>query len=123
MELERKYGSVVRRHFKIISSVEEEYSIWYNMGMPDDARKQKIISLCEEDIALSPIVKSYFLESNPGEPLPSYESYKRLAILYEKTKDYERAHDVCLRALESGFVSEGGGRTVHSRLARLERKR
>ena len=50
-----------------------------------------------------------------------YSSYKRLAIIYEKRKEYMNAIDVCVRAIRAGFVDDDTSGKMYGRLARMIR--
>ena len=54
--------------------------------------------------------------------LINYETFQRLAIIYEKQKEYEKAIDICKYAIEVGFYKDGTSGQMPGRLARLIKK-
>ncbi len=92
--LSTKGGSIKNEHFMYNSLIISYYKQRNNR---DDAI-EKCIEYCKKDIE----IVDEFLESWDGEP-PRIPSFKRLAIIYKKQKEYEKAIDVCDKAIERGL--------------------
>ena len=121
-----KYSSIIRAHFNYIEKINMLYSVISNLESCFSPKMQKVIDLCIEDIKLAPLYKEYWLENakicNFSETLPSYPSFQRLAIIYEKQKEYQKAIDVCNYAIQLGFYRDGTLGQMPGRLARLIKK-
>lgn len=126
-----KYKAV-DRHFEIIEAISKT---------KDEAR---LIALCTEDIKLvhsfkreyaaqekenaewlKKINKEHNIKAKPPKPAPlpkSYPSFKKLAIIYEKHKEYDKAIQVCEEAISSGFTYDGTDGGMKARLKKLKEK-
>lgn len=89
----------------------------------------KVIDLCNEDIGLAKLFKAYWEDlqktgyyEEAYDRLPVYPSFKRLAIIYDKRKDYDKAISICQQAIELGYVDDGTDGQMPGRIARLMRK-
>ncbi len=121
-KLEKKYSRFTNRHYELIEEIKEAYSVILNLKGIDAKEMQQVIDLCFEDIELAPILKEYWTQAYPEHNLPSYPSFKRLAIIYEKRKEYDQAIEICKQAIELGYISDGSS-GMRGRLARLIRKK
>ena len=131
--------SAIERHYEIISLLETEKD------------QQKIKQLCIEDISLLPAFKEETKKQGDKaakeamefdkklglkiEPfsyyqalrsqcycIPRFPSFKTLAIIYEKEKDYDNAIKICQLAIDEG---QGNDRTkggMNGRIEKLKKK-
>lgn len=123
---EVKYHSIIQAHFNYVEKINMLYSVVATLESCESSKMQKVIELCMEDIKLAPLYKEYWIENakicNFPETLPSYPSFQRLAIIYEKQKEYQKAIDVCNYAIQLGFYRDGTLGQMPGRLARLIKK-
>ena len=108
----------VSEHFKNLTKINSTYSELYNLGDFSSIRMDALIDLCKRDISLAEEFISAF-RSNHQEVPPTYGTFKRLAIIYEKRKEYENAIKVCQKAIDLGFTDKDA---MYGRLARLQKK-
>lgn len=52
----------------------------------------------------------------------NYDSFERLAIIYEKRKEYDKAIEVCMHAIQLGFSRDSTSGQMPGRMARLMKK-
>jgi tetratricopeptide (TPR) repeat protein len=109
---------IIIEHFKNIEDIEKKYSVLYNLKDFHGQRMDNLISQCIRDITIS---EEYVaIHKKYGEEIPpSYVSFKRLAIIYEKRQEYDNAIQVCIKAIELGFTDNN---EMYGRIARLLRK-
>lgn len=109
---------VINEHFKNIEDIENKYKVLYNLKEFFGPRMDNLIDHCERDIS---IVEEYIaVHHRFGQQIPpSYVSFKRLAIIYEKRQEYDAGIEVCLKAIKLGFTDNGD---MYGRVARLLRK-
>lgn len=127
-ELDNKYSKIVKQHYEYIEKIGMLYTIANNLSLPDSPQMQKVIDLCLKDIALAPQLADYYIQwaklynEDVKTALPTYPSFKRLAIIYEKQKEYEKAIEVCNQAIKLGFYKDDTTGQMPGRLARLIKK-
>ena len=109
---------VIKEHFKNIEDIENKYKVLYNLKDFFGPRMDNLIAHCERDIS---IAEEYIaVHHRFGQQIPpSYVSFKRLAIIYEKRQEYDAGIEVCLKAIKLGFTDNGD---MYGRVARLLRK-
>lgn len=129
MAIEKRYEAIIKRHYELTEQIGVAYTIANNLSVPDSPEMDKVIDLCKEDIGLSKPFKAYWEElSKTGyyeeayDRLPVYPSFKRMAIIYDKRKDYDKAISICQQAIELGYVNDGTDGQMPGRMARLMRK-
>ncbi len=109
---------VLTEHHKNIEEIEAKYSLLYNLKKFDSPEMDELIEQCKRDIFIADEYVS--LHKHYGAEIPpSYVTFKRLAIIYEKRGQIKEAIDVCTEAIELGFTDKD---TMYGRLARLQRK-
>jgi hypothetical protein len=119
--IEKKYKACNDNHFKNLTKIDSKYSALNSSKIYYGKNMDILIALCEKDIALASEFRQYNLKQYPTKNLPSYGTFKRLAIIYEKRKEYEKAAQVCARAIKMGFYNDGTDGQIFGRLARLLR--
>ena len=120
-----KWSHIIIRHAEFTREISAAYSRARFNKKPIDyhsCEMQYVIDLCQQDIALAEDYKQYLMSLKRPlfEHEKAYPSFRTLAIIYEKQKDYEFAIAVCEHAIELGFTCEAGSKTdMLHRLNRL----
>lgn len=127
--VQKRYEAVIKRHYELNEQIGVAYTIANNLSLPNSPEMEEVIDLCNEDIELSKVFKEYWEEllktgyhEEVYDRLPVYPSFKRLAIIYDKRKDYDKAISICQQAIELGYVDDGTDGQMPGRIARLMRK-
>ena len=92
--------SIENEHFMYNSLIKAYYKERNNR---DDAI-EKCIEYCKRDISII----DEFLSSWNGDP-PRIPSFKRLAIIYEKKGEYEKAAEICNKAIDRNLSDKTKG--------------
>lgn len=105
--------TVADHHFELLAALKEEKD------------PQRIKEICLEDIALAKEFARFCRkEYGKDTPLPpSYPSFKKLAILYEREKNYDAAMKVCKKAIAAGFPKDGTQGGMAARIEKLQLKK
>lgn len=111
--IENLYKPIMNKHFSLIETYESLYSSALKAGL-NSPSMNNVVRLCEEDIALSPKIKEYCEALNV--PLFTLPAYKRLAILYTKQKQYDKAIEICDASIRIGNLPDD----FRARKAKLE---
>lgn len=98
-------GAVLDRYFEALESMK------YARGAERERIAADLVREAEK-------VRAAFLAEYPGEPLPQFPAYERLAIELEKQGRLADAAQICRLALDQGWQDVGFGH----RIARCERK-
>lgn len=125
--LNKKYRPILDEHTKLLEKIGSQYTVARELGGYEGADMDKVIELCEKDMALAEHVIEFDRLYNEirgitHEPPMPYQSFKRLSIIYEKRGDYERAAMACKRALDLGITRDGTEGGMLGRFARLSKK-
>lgn len=127
-ELDDKYRKVLNTHFKLLERIKMNYTVVMNLGDEFSPQMDKVIQDCKTDISLANEIYDYYskrakLDSvSLEDAIPTFDSFKRLAIIYEKRKEYQKAIDVCQKAIDIGFYKDGTDGQIPGRIARLYKK-
>lgn len=126
-QLEKQYRTALQTHSKNEENIDQLYSIASGMNNVHSDVMAKVVSMCLEDIKMAPEVIRYQKEWDIlyfGELSPSYSysTFKRLAIIYEKQKHYQKAIEVCEDAIALGATNDGTEGGMQGRLVRLKKK-
>lgn len=111
-------GKMEAEHYRNSQKIETNYSILYQARTFHGSKADQLIALCKKDIELAPALKDFW--GATGSVPPSYGTFKRLAILYERRKEYDEAISVCKQSLELGFLEGKPGQT-QARIVKLLR--
>lgn len=126
-QIQNKYKTVLKEHYDNLEKIGMLYTVANNLTLPNSPQMEQVINLCLKDISIAPLFKEYCLEikkfqTNPTNALPNYESFKKLSIIYEKQKNYDKAIDICRQAIDLGYILDGTTGQMIGRLARLIKK-
>lgn len=132
----QKWQAVTDEHARLLNEIGVAYAVASNLNLPDSPQMQHVVELCRKDIALADkliqaqieiqnvrVANEWSDQKELSEILPSFPTFKRLAIIYEKQKKYDEAIAVCQRAVELGFIKDGTNGQMPGRIARLLRKK
>lgn len=124
--IEKQYDKFIKVHYNLLERIGYQYSVAINQSNIFNQESEKCIRLCKEDIKIASIMKEYFekehiVRQQTG-ALPSYPSFKYLAMLYEKQQNYQSAIYICIDSIKLGFLSDGTSAGMQGRLAKLIKK-
>lgn len=110
---------VVARHFECLEKVVENYNNVTKNKAYFGKYAETVIANGLEDIAIAPEFIKCCKEND--ELIPTYPSFKILALLYEHREEYEEALIVCKQAVNLGFVDDGTKGTMTKRIEKLKK--
>lgn len=137
---EKRFRPLANKHARLIEKIGQMYTVASNLYDVNGPQMQKVIDLCLQDIALLPDYRDaykrlcdynnrYYQQNPIGNyqgveyyPIDSWDSYRRLAIILEKQKQYKRAIEVCEQAISNGITKDGTAGGFVGRAAKLTRK-
>ena len=118
-----------------VSALERHYQLIEAIGKEKD--EDKLIKLCIEDISIAEDFKAEYYAKAKKEISdmnlkgkaardyislpPCYPGFEKLAIIYEKRKDYDSAINICDSSIRAGFLGKDG--SMIERIKRLQVKR
>lgn len=132
--VQNKWQVIMEEHDRLLNEIGIAYTIANNLNLPNSPQMQHVVELCKKDIALASMyrqaqdemqqvrVKNGWAEAEQVQCIPTFPTFKRLAIIYEKQKDYDNAIAVCRNAIELGYMDDGTDGQMAGRIARLMRK-
>ena len=124
--LDEKYKKVLKQHFELTELIGMKYTVARELCLPNSPEMEEVVQLCLKDIELSESVLAYWKEFDAiygGEPVGvRFDTFKRLAIIYEKQGKYDEAIAVCKQAIDSGVMADGTEGGMIGRAARLKKK-
>jgi|GEM_PF-2231614 len=118
--IKNKYRSIIGKHFKLIEKIRTDYVI-ANNSPTKKINIDSVIKLCEEDIDLASEYMEYCKEIAEiwNEPLekhvPSYYSFQRLAIIFEKQNKINEAIAICDCSINLGFYKDDSSGMIERR--------
>ena len=114
LKFEKEFRPIFNEYYASLQKIKKEWSVMYNSKEYSGKGAERFERECLHNIA---IYKSmYAVESKYGEDhLTEVEGYKRLAMLYEKQGEYEKAAYICREACAMGIDEK-------SRLLRMIKK-
>lgn len=110
-------------YFQNMETLESMWAVVTNLKAYDGDRANALEQLCYLNISDYHAWVSYNITIDPEwvRP-PKCPAYIRLAMLYEKRKQYDKAVDVCCAAIRAGAVADGSSGRMFGRLARMMSK-
>lgn len=125
-ELNQKYKPVLDAHALYAEQYEKLYSVLLNGDLLKTDACDKLIELLLADIRLMPQWEKYHIEYKEifeETDFPRmYSAFCRLAIVYEKREEYEKAIEICKTAINQGFDQDNTKGGMQGRIARLCKK-
>ena len=108
----------IKDHYKNLETIESQYIVLYNLNSFFSPQMDNLIKFCWDDINLAE--HFIYLHKKYNQQIPTdYGTFKRLAIIYDKRKEYEEAIKVCVRSKKQGFIEDGTSGKMYGRLARM----
>lgn len=105
--LRMEYDTIIKRHNRVSAKIRRVNAAAkeFDISGPE---MQEVIDLCKKDIIDAPALIDYAkkyaaMREWEDYPRPPYESFKRLAVIYEKQGKYEEAIDICDQAIRLGL--------------------
>ena len=80
--------------------------IYYKLRDSEKSYFEKAIDACKNQIRISLKSKDGFLKEYKDSPLPRPTGFQQLAIIYEKSKEYDLEIETCKIALEQGWAGD-----------------
>ena len=109
MKYEREFRPVFTEYYASLQKIKKDWSVMYNLKDYSGKRAERFESLCLHNIAV--YKRMYSIETKYGEDhLTAVEGYKRLAMLYERQGNFEKAANVCKEAIQFSNLEDMKGR-------------
>lgn len=112
-----EYQKAMNKYFGNIEKIKNNSSVLYNLGVIDGSEMDDLIKLCKTNIEEFRTACTYWQKYGEETP-PSAPAYERLAIIYERQKEYQKAIDISVVAIKDGLDPT----EYNKRIARLVRK-
>lgn len=106
--LRMEYDTAIKRHNRISAKIRRVNAAAKEFDDISGPEMQEVIDLCKRDIMDAPALVEYgyryaAMQGLKSPCLPTYESFRRLAGIYEKQGKYEEAIDICDQAIRLGL--------------------
>lgn len=102
MEYQKEVKPVADKYYTLLEKIEKDWSTLYNLKDYTGTLSQKIEQECLDSIHW--FNKMHAIDIKYSETSPkNIPAFKRLAMLYERRSDYERAIDMCKQAISLGM--------------------
>ena len=118
---DKKYQKDLTHYFKLVTQIQETYSVINNVGSFSNDAGDNLIESCAEAMAIEADIreKRQYYENQVFDMSPVC---KTLAMIFEKRCEYQRAATVCVYAIENGYTNDGTKGGMRGRLARMIKK-
>lgn len=117
----------IDRHYRLLNRIRSEKS------------EKRLIQLCKKDISIAHSFNRAYRKKAAEEAnrikmtkaerkryvaLPkSYPAFVKLAVIYERNKDYSKAITVCRKAIQAGYPDDDTQGGMKARIERLKEKK
>lgn len=102
MEYQKEVKPVADKYYTLLEKIEKDWSTLCNLKDYTGTLSQEIEQECLDSIHW--FNKMHAIDIKYSETSPkNIPAFKRLAMLYERRSDYERATDVCKQAISLGM--------------------
>lgn len=108
------------RHYDLLNEINEVYSSVISKKAYTGSLARRLEALCIEDIQIAPRIWKELKKGSLS--VPVYPSYRQLATLYERRGEYDKAAEICRRAISDGYNDDGTKMKMSGRLARIEKQ-
>lgn len=117
MKHEKEFRPVFKKYYDLINKIESQWSIIYHSKDYTCKLACEIEKECYETIKLFEKLREIDLKYGET-PMSGSKVFKRLAILYERQKNYEKAITVCKLACNLGIDETNRMKTMLSKAGR-----
>lgn len=119
----KELRAVTTKYFDGVQKIQSMWSVLYNLNGFSGEHADIFETTCYENLADLQTMLCMNQKYGYDSKMPSHvPAYVRLAMLYEKQKNYQEAINICVEAIKKGAVLDGNQGQMHGRLARLIRK-
>lgn len=113
----KKFKKITSEYFPQMHKIENDWSALYKSKDYTGSMSEIIAEECKKNIELYKQMAE--LEKRYGSnPPPNAPAFRRLAMIYEKRKEFEKAASVCMDAIKAGAF----GNDMYNRLSRMIKK-
>lgn len=120
-----RYKELTNQYYDDLPKIDTQWSVLYNLKDFEGNNAKLYEKLCIKSINTFKKIYEEFCIPYDTVEFTCVPAYKRLAMLYEKQKKYDKATYVCLDAIQHGVPNEYGdndGGKMYARLARMAKK-
>lgn len=109
LKFEKEFRPIFNEYYASLQKIKKDWSVMYNLKEYSGKKAERFERECLHNIA---VYKSmYSIETKYGEDhLTAVEGYKRLAMLYERQGNFEKAANVCKEAIQFSNLEDMKGR-------------
>lgn len=118
---DKEYQQLTTRYYDEMNQIENSWSVIFNLKDFSGTRANLFIQNCKNNIQTFKSWKNLGEKYHEDSP-PLVPAYKRLAMIYEKRGDYEKAISVCIESLSMNAYLDDSKGGMKGRLARMIRK-
>lgn len=116
-------NTISHKYFSGLDEIESMWSVMYNLGITSGEQADTFIEKCYTNLSdlhdMLVVNEKYGYDNSIPPHVPAYV---RLAMLYEKQQEYQKAIDICVQAIRAGAINDGNKGKMYGRLARLIKK-
>lgn len=128
-EFDSKYFKVYEKRCNLREKVNSLYSIGNSCDNPFNKHYIKILDICNEELKktdyYNKINKEYKELSkiiNESYNYIDFFEYKKMALIFEKQKEYRKAIAICHMAIKNGIMHDGTSGGFYARIGRINKK-
>lgn len=124
-KIRTQYRDVIDLHSEYWERYEKLYSVLLNGNLLQTPKAIELITLIQADIDIAPEWRQMNIEMSKlygHAPQKYYPAFVRMALVYEKRGEYEKAILVCQNAISLGFDNDKTKGGMQGRIARLCKK-
>ena len=125
--LRMEYDTAIKRHNRTSAKIRRVNAAAREFDDVSGPEMQEVIDLCKRDIQDAPALMEYAkkwaaMQGSKTVYPPQYDSFRRLALIYERQGKYEEAIDVCNQAIQIGLEDVNSNISYKERRAKLIEK-
>ncbi len=122
--LRMQYDTIIKRHNRTAAKIRRVNAAAKEFDDISGPEMQEVVDLCRKDIMDAPALVEYAqkwaaMQGSDTVYYPTFESFRRLASIYEKQRKYEEAIDVCEQAIRLGLDNYDSKVNFESKRKRL----
>lgn len=110
-------------YYETIEKIEAAWSVLNTFKSYDGENAKSLEKMCKQSIKLFQKYIDKVRELNLEYETPKHvPAFVRLAMLYEKQENYQKAIDICVQAIQLGAYEDKSNGKMYGRLARMIKK-